>query len=217
MARYLEAFEVVREDSYTRALEELARLQRRAENLDDQPQVGMLREIRRLLQVKPLEANASKTPRDVQSKAFHEAERTLPESPVMTQNRVERYLDEVMADPWFRATFPEIKRDQISLSWPRKDGRALGSCRTVNNHHTLRFPPKGRTMNTVLHELAHAVVHARWGQKRVQAHGPEYTYTLLKLVYRRFGRQVGMALQGAYEHGKVKTEPRKPSLKAPAA
>lgn len=249
MPRYLEEFEVVRQDAYNEAIELLADIERRSgmdtveflptdknraylrggvaqklfdagvTNADIKALVGPwlaawvgagANEARRLLNLKPQEAATRNTIRDSQKSKVYTAESRIPEGLLLEPREIEDYIREVCADPWFRVHHPEISVHDFRLVFPKKGPRA--SCGTTGSVHKLRFPPQMRNKKTVLHEMAHACAHAKWGRTRIAGHGAEFVYVYLRLVYRRFGKEVGFALLSAFNAGKVSMAPRQKPL-----
>jgi hypothetical protein len=249
MPRYLEEFEVVRQDSYNEALDLLAEVERRSgmdtvefippdrnralvkggvveklhaagvTNADIKALIGpwiaswvgaQAHEARRLLNIKPQEAVQRVTIRDSQMQKVYTAEARIPEGATITPREAEDYVREVCADPWFRQHHPEVNGTDFKLVFPKKGNRA--TCKTIGTSHTLRFPPRLMNKKSVLHEMAHACANAKWGRSRIAGHGEEFVYCYLRLVYRRFGREVGFALLSAFNAGKVKMAPRQKPL-----
>ena len=175
--------------------------------------------IRGLINTRPREQVARRFPRDKQRSKVYRAEGLIPKSALLTQTGAERYLDVVMADPTVRSLYPSTQRVDINIVVPKKPSKArangsmeLGRCVTTGKNHLLRIYPNGLTKNTILHELSHALTNDHWGEERVQGHGAEFCFTLLRLVYLRFGKAVGYGLQKAFEDGGVDTTNRRPSL-----
>jgi hypothetical protein len=175
------------------------------------------KEIRRLIGIKPQQAATTDKPRDTQMKKVYTAESAVPEGALLTLGQLEYFKRDVMEDSWFTGLYgQDITPGQVNLVIAKKAGRA-SKCTTVGDGpsatHTIKLMPHMRTKKTLLHELAHAVTNARWGRERIAGHGPEFAYTYLRLVYRRFGRQVGHALAQSFTDGGVLITPRRPSLK----
>jgi hypothetical protein len=249
MPRYLEEFEVVRQDSYNDALELLAEAERRSgmdgvsfipadrnravarggvaqklfeagvTDADLKALIGpwvstwmgaQAAEARRLLNIKPQEAAQRNTIRDSQQAKVYAAEGRIPEGALLTTREIEEYVAQVCADPWFKQHHPEINVHDIRFEFPKKGNRA--TCKTTGSVHKLRFPPRLRNKKTVLHELAHACANAKWGRNRIAGHGAEFVYCYLRLVYRRFGKEIGFALLSAFNSGKVSMAPRQKPL-----
>lgn len=253
MPRYLEEFEVVRQDSYNEALELLAEVERRSgldgvsfipadrnravarggvaqklfeagvTDADLKTLIGpwvaswvgaQAHEARRLLNIKPQEAAQRTTIRDSQMGKVYTAESRIPEGATLSPRGVEQYVAEICADPWFKQHHPEINIHDIRFSFPKKGKRA--TCGTTGSVHKLRFPPRFMNKKTVVHELAHACANAKWGRTRIAGHGAEFAYVYVRLVYRRFGKEVGFALLSAFNAGKVAIAPRlKPLAQLP--
>jgi hypothetical protein len=175
------------------------------------------KEIRRLIGIKPQQAATTDKPRDTQMQKLYTAESAVPEGALLTLGQLEYFKRDVMEDSWFTALYgQDITPAQVNLVIPKKAGKK-SRCITVGDGptatHTIKLMPHMRTKKTLLHELAHAVTNARWGGDRIAGHGPEFAYTYLRLVYRRFGRQVGHALAQSFTDGGVVITPRRPSLK----
>lgn len=249
MPRYLEDFEVVRQNSYNEAIELMAEMERRSgldgasfipadrnravarggvalklfeagvTDADLKKLIGpwvntwmgaQAAEARRLLNIKPQEAATRNTIRDSQQSKVYAAEGRIPEGLPLSTREVEDYIREVCADPWFKQHHPEINVHDFRLEFPKKGNRA--TAKTTGSVHKLRFPPKLRNKKTVLHEMAHACANAKWGRSRIAGHGAEFVYVYLRLVYRRFGKEVGFALLSAFNSGKVSMAPRQKPL-----
>lgn len=161
---------------------------------------------RNRLQVKPQLAVTKNLIRDSQQGKLYKAEGRIPSGEQLGPIQIERYVGEILADRWFAQYHPELEISDLKFKFPTKGARA--SCKTQGQVHTLRFPNNHRTRRHVVHEVAHAAAHAKWGADRIAGHGAEYAYVFLRLMYHRFGRAVGFALQNAYIDCKVQTSPR---------
>lgn len=172
---------------------------------------GVAQEIREKLVTKPREARAKVKPRDGQRSKLYNAEKVLPQGALLTLSQAQRYVVEILSDPTVRRLYPEVTEDQVTLVVPKKPGKT-STCTTTGSNHALKIVPNMLNRNTILHELSHAFANAHWGQDRIQSHGAEFAYTYLRLVYLRFGKQVGFMLQTAYDSTGVVSTNRRASL-----
>jgi hypothetical protein len=165
-----------------------------------------VREAVRLLETQPqIAVTRTKYP-DKQKSKVYQAEARIPGGEALTQSQVERYVAQIMADPWFKLHHPEVEIGDIKFQFPKKG--SIAKCTTNGKVHTLRFPESMRNRLVVVHELSHAATNAKWDRARIAGHGVEFAYTYLRLVYRRFGRVIGFALQNAFIDLKVQMSPR---------
>jgi putative metallohydrolase (TIGR04338 family) len=116
---------------------------------------------------------------------------------------VRAYVLKVQTDKWFVRHFGRCR-------FTVKDGR--GMSRTTGYAHgwTITIPRRSRCRWIVLHELAHCLQTGS-----VQAHGPEYVRTYLRLVRHFLGREAWRALYRECKARKVKMQVRRRRPLAP--
>lgn len=101
---------------------------------------------------------------------------------------IEDFVEQVITDPWWELKFPaaplhvHIERRSSSSHWSVAHGNTIA---LANN-------PQGRSLSTVLHELAHVAT------AQADGHGPIFRGALLKLVRRYMGFYAYVALKEEY-------------------
>lgn len=127
---------------------------------------------------------------------------------------VQKYVDKLVTKAWFKRRWPKI--DKITVKAPKKDmgQRAWAYGNYFNGRITI--PMWARQKIVVLHEVAHAIVHPKYGGK----HGRFWARTFLELVKFEMGEEAYKVLKVAYRAEGVKFNARKkfsPEFKAAAA
>lgn len=150
-----------------------------------------------------------KQPRDSQRSRIYRAEirafygRSAKGMRFESLAALQRFLERVAADPWFKARFGALSAIEI------RDGRGIRHASSAYEPDTRRcvfsFPRWARTKPVVLHELAHAASFRRYGL--VAAHGPEFAAVFLELIERHLGSAARERLRRAFATLNVGYEP----------
>jgi putative metallohydrolase (TIGR04338 family) len=111
-------------------------------------------------------------------------------------NGVQRYVDQVLALNWVRATWPTLSAQPVKVRARRGDSWAhyrLGVIAVPDHQQGISWAMREMV---IIHELAHHL--ARGGE----AHGVQFVSTYLHLVKELVGDEVGLLLTDAFaQHG----------------
>ncbi len=146
----------------------------------------------------------AKRPRDNQRARVYRAEREAfdvysDSTPRLDFAAVERFVQGVIAEPWFLDTFGALGAVRI------KDGRGTRHAYSAYDPRRrgvlFSFPRWSRSLPVLLHEIAHPASLRRHGL--VAAHGPEFAAAYLSLVERHIGTEAHERLHEAFTRHRV--------------
>ncbi|MBJ7282406.1 MAG: hypothetical protein JHD40_04775 [Acidimicrobiia bacterium] len=143
--------------------------------------------------------HAKPQPRDSQRVRVYRAETPLKGRELRTIEQCEDFCESVVGTLWWLNRFPELGLERIPHL---RDGRGARQAfyREDPGHPTITLPRRYRTVNVILHELAHWTMHA---DHDLPNHGYTFTRVFMDLTAEFCGPAARELLAAAYSEHKV--------------
>jgi len=126
-----------------------------------------------------------------QQQELYRAERQAPIGLKLDSTKdAQVVLDAVRNTPFFLDRWPQVRHIEVEVL---DRGDSVGQWVPEDGAGRIELSKKFACERTLLHEIAHVVVHAEHGVRG--AHGPHFCRAYLELVYVRMGRQAYQALR----------------------
>ena len=142
---------------------------------------------------------AKPQPRDSQRVRVYRAETPLKGRELRTIEQCEDFCESVVGTLWWLNRFPKLGLERIPHL---RDGRGARQAfyREDPGHPTITLPRRYRTVNVILHELAHWTMHA---DHDLPNHGYTFTRVFMDLTAEFCGPAARELLAAAYSEHKV--------------
>ena len=142
----------------------------------------------------PVSGRRRKRLRDSQRSRIYASEKGLRRGQrFLDMRECQRYVDLVVASPWWQERFGSRSRVQA------RDGRGRRHAGAYDHKRAITLPRWSRSELIILHELAHIATPLEFA-----AHGPEFARNYLELVRYFMGERAGARLENAYRENRVR-------------
>ena len=139
-------------------------------------------------------------PRDYQCSRLYRAEREVAaylRDSLPTVADIQRYVDEILRNPWMQLRFGSSVRAPITVVGGRQRPAFAQTY-----YASISMPKWSRCKLIVIHEMCHILVDRYYGQDCTAGHGPEFATFELALVECFLGADDGCDLHDAFaRHG----------------
>jgi hypothetical protein len=132
-----------------------------------------------------------------QQDELYRSEETISQGRPLTQSEIRALVDRVRDSEWWERNVPQVRYVEVFFRERSREG-SVGAWDRVRGCGVMEMAPCHMAELPIIHELAHVVADALWGNGRGCGHDPRFARTYLNLVYVAFGSERYLELYEAF-------------------